>query len=355
MSDLTLVAQLEEAAALARAQDLTAAAARCRRILETFPKHVGTYSSLGQICLAMGQHDEAVDLFRRAISADPENAVAHAGLGTIYAARGQRDDAIGEMERALELAPANRETRHALRRLYGRGSAAGLMRVKMTRGALARTYLRGQLHAKGIGEAKAILAEEPHRFDLRVALAEALWRDGRHTDAEAACESILLDSPYCLKANLLLGKLWLNGDKDDEARRLLQRAQDLDPENLVAQKVFGPDSPLPPRVVRLPIRDEDAPPLDLPYLLDDDQDAVGSDVIAGKTVGARFPPRLYPGAADAEGSGQGAPESSWDSGLSPCPIARASEIGGSATGWNDRESPCRSGTSDPAGDHGEHR
>ena len=271
MVDLTLRGQYEETIRWVRHGELAQAVAMCHRILEAFPKHIGTYGILGQIRLQMGEHEEAANLFRRVLSADPEHTLSYASLGAIYEERGLMEEAIWQMERAIELSPGNREIRQELRRLYGGRDLFGPRRIKMTRGALARVYLQGQLYPKVIGELRALVVDASHRFDLRVALAEALWHDARYSDAEVVCDGILAELPNCLKANLILGQIWLNTEKDEEGRALLQRAQTLDPGNDVAQAIFGSRSPLARRMVRLPFKNEDAPPLDLPYLVDDEE------------------------------------------------------------------------------------
>jgi tetratricopeptide (TPR) repeat protein len=210
-------------------------------------------------------------MFRRVLSADPEEPVAYAGLGAIYEERGLVEEAIWQMERAMELSPRNAEIRRALRNLYEKRGGLHSRRVKMTRGALARGYMRGHLYPKAIGEIRDIVQAHPHRLDLRVALAQALWHDRREQDAAAVCQGILDDLPNCLKACLMLGQVWLNSDKDERARSLLQVCQTLDPDNEVAQNLLGPRSPLPLRVARIPYQQGELPPLDLPYLYGDDR------------------------------------------------------------------------------------
>jgi Flp pilus assembly protein TadD len=279
MADLTLRGQSEEALSLARAGQPTEAIAIARRILKTFPKHVGTYALLGQLCLETGAHEEAANFFRRVLSVDPEHTLSYASLAVIYEERGLLEEALWQMERAWELSPANGEIRQELQRLRGARTLSEEKRLKMTRAGLARTYMRGQLYAKAIGELRELVSAESFRVDLRVALAEALWRDGRAEDARVVCQGLLSELPNCLKANLILGQMWLNTDQDEQARAVLQRAQALDPENTAAQALFGSRSPLPPRPARLPLRDEDNPPLELPYLLDDEEGVVETVII----------------------------------------------------------------------------
>jgi len=269
MVDLTLRGQCEEAMRLLHAGKPEEATVVGRRVLEAFPKHARTYAILGQTYLQMGKHEEAANLFRRVLGVDPEHTLAYASLGIIYEERGLYEEALWQLLRAFELSPGNAEIRHELATLYGAHTMTQPTRCKLTRGALARTYLRGQLYPKAIGELRELVSEEPHRYDLRVALAEALWHDRQYTDAEVVCQGILADLPNCLKANLILGQIWLNSQRDEEARALLQCAQELDPENKMAQTLFGPQSPLPLRTVRLPLTDADVPPVDLPYLEED--------------------------------------------------------------------------------------
>ncbi len=284
MVDLTLRGQSEEALRLLHAGQFEQAATVCRRILQAFPKHIGSYATLGQAYFQMGKHEEAANLFRRVLGADPEHALAYASIGIIYEERGLDEEALWQLQRAFELSPGNVELRRELTALGGAQSVAGEARCKLTRGALARTYMRGQLYPKAVGELRALLAEDPTRYDLRVALAEALWCDRQYAAAEQVCEAILAKLPNCLKANLILGAIRLNSERDEQARGLLQRAQELDPENRLAQALFGTRSPLPQRTVRLPMDDADLPPLDLPYLMDEDEASTEDMVVEGEAA-----------------------------------------------------------------------
>lgn len=272
MVDLTLSGQQKRAEELVRAGELEAAGELCRRILELYPKYIGAYSVLGQVCLQVGEHEVAANLFRRVLGADPEDALSYASLGAIYEERGLLDEAIWQLERAVELSPTNEAMREALYDLYDEHDVAYRSGIKMTCAALGRTYLRGGLYAKAMGEFREIVSQKPYRFDLRVALAQALWQDRRREEAEVVCIGILQELPHCLKANLILGQIYFNTEQDDEARAMLQKAQALDPENRVAQSVLGPHSALPRRRVRLPFDEEDTSWELPPYLLEGEQE-----------------------------------------------------------------------------------
>ena len=271
MADLTLRGQYEEARRDLRGGNLRTALATCRRILGAFPRHVASYRLLGEIYLELGHYQRSADAFRRVLSADPEDTLAYAGLGAIYEERGAQEEAIWHWERAFELSPGNDQVRESLRGLYARRILDTPARLKLDRAALARLYLRGRLYAKAAAELRSLLIRETQRPDLGLALAEALWREGQIEPASVACQRVLDVLPNCLKANLILGHIWLHTRREDPARVLLQRAQTLDPDNMVAQRLMGANSALPPRATRLPMDGELLPPLQLPYLMADDE------------------------------------------------------------------------------------
>jgi tetratricopeptide (TPR) repeat protein len=236
---------------LAKIQDLIAnerhdeAIGHCQQILRQYPKHVATYCMLGEACLEMGRHKEASDLFQRTLSADPENLMARVGLSIIHAAAGAQPEAIWQMERAYELAPGNPEVRRELERFYAGPNGEEKPRLQLTRGSLGRLYARNGLYERAIAEFRSILSENPDSVDIRASLSEALWREGRRLEAVEACLDLVQILPDCLKANLILGEIWVRGGHEDAGQEKLQIARALDPENLVAQEVMGSESPLP--------------------------------------------------------------------------------------------------------------
>jgi tetratricopeptide (TPR) repeat protein len=226
------------------------AVAHGKCILKHYSKHVATYRMLGKAMLEAGQDEYAIDMFRRVLSADPEDMLAWVGMSEVHSRRGELDAAVWYLERAFELATDNKVVEEELRHLYGRRDGIEAQRVQLTRGALARLYLRGDLLSRAIGEFRALLAEHPERVDLSIALAEALWRNDQRLEASEVCQQVLDVLPYCLKVNLILGEIW-NSSGREEGQMYLRRAEALDPENRVAQELFGAASVLPAREVRI--------------------------------------------------------------------------------------------------------
>ncbi|RME33705.1 MAG: hypothetical protein D6793_09415, partial [Thermoflexia bacterium] len=227
------------------------AQAHLRHILQHYPKYLSAYRLFGQVLLEMGQDGPAEEMFRRALSGDPEDFIARVGMSMIYDRHGDLLQALWQMERAFELAPENEVIQEELRQLYGRRDGLAPARVQLTRGALGRLYLRGGMYARAAEVFRSLIAEEPERMDLWVALAEALWRDGQRVQAEEACLRVLDELPFCLKANLILGEIWTRSGRE-EATIHLRRAEALDPENHKAVALLGELSPLRFKEVRIP-------------------------------------------------------------------------------------------------------
>ncbi len=224
------------------------AIAHAKHILSQYPKYATAYRLLGETLLEAGQEGHGIEMFQRVLSADPEDLLAWVGLSECYNRQGKLDPAVWYMERAFELASDNRLIEDQLRRLQERRGGVELQRVQLTRGALARLYLKADLLPRAIAELRRLVASHPERVDLRVALAEALWRNEQRLEASESCQQILDELPFCLKANLIMGSIW-SGAGRSEANLYLRRAEAVDPENRAAAALFGPSSILPPRDV----------------------------------------------------------------------------------------------------------
>jgi len=255
---VTLTAYSDQIRDLIRNDRNDEAIAICKHILRYYPKYVDVYSHLGQALLEKGQQEDARDVFRRVLSADPENIIAYAGLAVLLEQEQLIAEAVWHMERAYELSPGNLELHQELQRLYHELNGRPRARLKLTPGALARLHMQEGLFTQAIQEWSAIVAADEKRFDARVALAQTLWQAGQMRPAAETAQALLQVLPYCLKANLILGAVWKEIGLA-ESEQYLQRAQELDPTNRVANQMFGARSPLPLAEPRVPRFVESAP------------------------------------------------------------------------------------------------
>jgi tetratricopeptide (TPR) repeat protein len=205
------------------------AIAHCQHILETFPRHIETYRLLGKAFLEQGRHGDAADVFQRVLSAIPEDWLSHVAMAIVREDESNLDMAIWHMERAYEVNPSNPTVQQEVRRLRGRRDGVEPPKLRLTRSALARMYIKGGLYGQAIAEIRSALSEDPDRPDLQILLASALYDSGAVQEAADICNTILQKLPYCLEANRILGLVLLASNKQDDAEKLFQRIESLDP------------------------------------------------------------------------------------------------------------------------------
>ncbi|MCJ7550032.1 MAG: tetratricopeptide repeat protein, partial [Anaerolineae bacterium] len=250
MPEISLQAYENEIDQLIEQARYLEALAHVRCILGQYPRYIGAYCLLGETMLEVDLPGLAADMFRRALSANPEHLMARIGLGLAHEHSNNLDASIWNLLRALELNSGNNDIGEELRRMYGRRDGLEPDYIPRTPAGLARLYIKGDRSGRAVTQLRALLDEEPARPDLMTALAEAYWRNGQIVQASDMCQEILDKMPHNCKANLLLGTLWVNGGQE-EGWAYLQRAQEVDPENTMAEALFGSDSLLEPRPVNL--------------------------------------------------------------------------------------------------------
>lgn len=183
------------------------AIAHCRHILQTFPKHLETYRLLGKAYLEARRYNEAVDILGRLLMAVPDDFTAHVCLSIIRDEENKLDDAIWHMERAFEVQPSNAAIQGELQRLYGKRDGIEPPKIRMTRGALARIYVQGELYPQAIAEIRGVLAEDPQRADMQALLALSYFKSGQKSDANDLCVQLLKRYPYSFDANRIMVEL----------------------------------------------------------------------------------------------------------------------------------------------------
>ena len=229
MGNISLRAYNREIEGLIDANQIDEAVAHCRYILQSFPKHIATYRLLGKAFLESQRYGDAADVFQRVLSAVPDDFVTHVGMSIIREDESNLDAAIWHMERAFEAQSSNTAIQDELRRLYGRRDGLEPPKVRLTRGALARLYAKGDLYQQAIGELRAALAEDPHRPDLQVILAQAYYLAGQRVEAVETCSALLKKLPNCLEANRLLAIILPDTERKEDTQVYRQRVILLDP------------------------------------------------------------------------------------------------------------------------------
>ncbi|MEN6300491.1 MAG: tetratricopeptide repeat protein, partial [Anaerolineaceae bacterium] len=205
------------------------AIAHCRNILKSYPKHIDTYRLLGKAFLENQRYGDAGDIFQRVLSSFPEDFISHVGMSIIREDEGNLDDALWHMERAFELQPSNNAVQGELRRLHGKREGVEPSKIRLTRGALAHMYIRGDLFPQAIAELKIALTEDPTRFDLQTSLAKAYYLSGQLAEAAKISNEIINKLPYSFEANRILAEIYKKSDRKEEAQPYLEKLFELDP------------------------------------------------------------------------------------------------------------------------------
>ena len=174
------------------------AIAHCRYILNTYPKYVDIYRLLGKAFLENQRLGDAADIFQRVLSSSPDDFVSHVGMSIVREDEGNLDEAIWHMERAFEVQPANSAIQDELRRLYGRRDGIEPPKIRLTRGALARMYDKGDLYQQAIAEIRTALAENPDRIDLQALLANIYHKTNQRVEAAETSSLVLRKLPNCM-------------------------------------------------------------------------------------------------------------------------------------------------------------
>ena len=237
MATVSLQQAFEQARNWIESNDPERAIGLTRHILEYHPNNLDAYCILGESYLANRQLDEAQEAFERVLSSDPESIPAHVGLGITFERQGIIDRAVSEFEQAWEIKPDLPELRSQLLRLYTDAWGSEQAQLRLSRSGLARLYAKGHMLPQAIEEFRQVITDQPDRLDARVALAEALWRDGQEDDAIAESKDILSQYPQALKANLILGYLKMSSG-EPEGQHFWDTASQLDPYHVVGRALF---------------------------------------------------------------------------------------------------------------------
>jgi tetratricopeptide (TPR) repeat protein len=194
-------------------------------ILNVYPKYTDTYRNLGKALLEEKRGQEANDVFSKVLSVFPDDFISHVGLSSIKENDHDLDAAIWHMEQAFDTQPSNVVVQEELRRLLGRRDGAAPNKIRLSRGALVRMYLKGELYQQAISEIHSYQKNNPPRIDLDVILAKIYLLTGRFDEAVEISSKIVEQYPYCFEANKILAEHGETVDRNTYRSRLI----DIDP------------------------------------------------------------------------------------------------------------------------------
>lgn len=229
MAEISLRAYVQEINALIENNGVSEAIAHSQHILETYPNFIDAYKMLGKATLKRQRYKDAAENFQRVLSSLPDDTIAHMGMSAVCEAEGDLNGAIWHMERAYEVQPSNPLVQTELRRLIAQRDGAEPLKIRLSRGALARMYVRGELYPQAIADIRAALAENPEQIDLQILLAEIYNKTGKKEDAIEQAEMVLKRLPDSYDMNRMLAILLADTERDAQAKESARRVVELNP------------------------------------------------------------------------------------------------------------------------------
>jgi tetratricopeptide (TPR) repeat protein len=183
---------------------------------------------LGQLLVQQGELERARTLFDQAMAKPEARAAAHTGLGKVALAQQKYAEAAGHLEKALQLSPGSSRLRQPLAAAYrGQGDAAK-----------AEQALRGYSPAglePGLPDAVVDqLADKVASPHVLISRGKRLGQQGRFDLAEPAFRVAVEGDAKNAEALANLGISLANLNRDAEARKYLEQAVAIDPDDVAA-------------------------------------------------------------------------------------------------------------------------
>ena len=184
---------------------------------------------------AANASDSALDDLRAVTSAEPTNAEARAAQARLFQRRGDTDRARIVARQAVELIPSDPAVLD---------SALEILNVEpdsldTSAAVLARVHLNCGWPDLAERHARVAVSESPERVDVRLTLAEALWRLGRLRACEAECRVVADQAEECVRAAVMRAHILSERGRTAEGQELLDRIGRVDPEFREARELLG--------------------------------------------------------------------------------------------------------------------
>ncbi len=178
----------------------------------------------------LSQPLQVAEAYARILDITPADAEAMKQRALALSAIGQHDEAMRLARQALDYLPAEPALTPFI-------PASGLP----VRGSLreALDYLDAGLFAQSIALLRRLSERAPERLDIRVCLAQALWRWGLYVSAAQTCQVILDELPDCLNAHVLLLAFWKRFGPAGFAELHLSALARLDPDHRHTRALLG--------------------------------------------------------------------------------------------------------------------
>lgn len=214
-----------------------------RYVLKQSPSNLDARTLLGRVHLKSHQFAQAEEQLTQALDMDPENVALLTVFAELLEIQGREEDRLVMLSRAFECDPARVEIKQRLLALRRKEEGEAGSNGSLTRAGLARIHLRSGLLEHAIAELRFLLEKTEAHWSAQVALMEAYWLSGDRQATSRLADEIVREHPNCLKAVLLSADVRAHMGLIDQARQLLERARQIDPDFALARALYPANGP----------------------------------------------------------------------------------------------------------------
>ncbi len=244
--------ELRQLLALHESRDLEKALPLAEKLARRFSDHADVNKLYGDILAEAGQHEKAIEAYKKALEVDGENAETLSNLGAAYHARGDLDKAKASLTRACELAPDNINALNHLGNIlsaageHEKAIAARLKTVELSNGdpvalnKLGDAYFYVEKFDLAITAFEQAIAGDPGFAEPHNNLAIALGRAGRHEEALKFYDRAVSLAPEMPRFHNAFGVALISLGYVDKAVREWRTAIKLKPDYLEAHRHLSP-------------------------------------------------------------------------------------------------------------------
>lgn len=200
---------------LLEAGDLSGAREVCARLLEAYPQDLQTHLLAGETQFESGNAAGAGDHFAHVLRADPQSSPAHIGFALVAESLGDNERAVAAYATAISIDPAMTQIRDRL------DSLAGVPQPHFNNGSLLSLGLASGDPLSSLAQWYGLEGSIRRQPWARLVLLQALWRTGRHAEADEFAGELRESLAGSLEPVLIQSwKQWVDGDREGSVSTL---------------------------------------------------------------------------------------------------------------------------------------
>jgi tetratricopeptide (TPR) repeat protein len=181
----------------------------CEHLIARYPNDFSGYTLRSNAHFLIGENDKAMADAQLACRMDPDNPNSYLARAFVLLQIGHYSQALADFEKTLELDPQRYDA------MRGQGKCLSM---------LGRDY-------EALASFQKLKRAFPDDPDVYYEIADVLFAAGYLDECEKACRQCLqLDNSY-VSAYVILGMVAMRRNDDDKARRLLNHAVAMEPDN----------------------------------------------------------------------------------------------------------------------------